>query len=66
MAKIKMKTKSSAKKRFRVTGKGKIKRAKAYKNHILEHQSPKQGRRLRKTAIVDSADVRAVKRMLVC
>lgn len=61
----KMKSKSSAKKRFRVTGSGRIKRAKAFHNHILEHKSAKQGRRLRKTAMVDESNLRQVKRMLL-
>ena len=42
----KMKTKSSAKKRFTITGTGKIKRKHAFKNHILTKKSTKQKRRL--------------------
>jgi len=44
-------------------GSGRIKRAKAYGNHILEHKSSKQGRRLRKTEMVDKSNLRQVKRM---
>ena len=42
----KMKTKSSAKKRFTVTGSGKIKRKHAYKSHILTKKTKKQKRKL--------------------
>ena len=42
----KMKTNSSAKKRFSVTGTGKVKRAKAFKNHILTKKSTKRKRAL--------------------
>ena len=59
----KLKTNSSAKKRFIVRGSGRIKRAKAFHNHILEHKSAKQGRRLRKTEMVDKSNLRQVKRM---
>jgi len=61
----KMKTISSAKKRFRVTGSGKLKRSKAYHNHCLEHKSAKQGRRLRAAEIVDPSNERQIKRMLL-
>lgn len=61
----KIKSKSGAKKRFRVTGSGRIKRSKAYHNHILEHKSAKRGRRLRQTAMVDASNERQVKRMLL-
>ena len=60
----KMKTKSSAKKRFEFTGTGKIKRKHAYKSHILTKKSTKRKRNLRYTAIVDKADVKAVRMML--
>ena len=48
----KMKTKSSAKKRFRVLGSGKIKRAHAYKRHMLIKKSKKAKRHLRGTLVV--------------
>ena len=60
----KMKTKSSAKKRFTVTGTGKLKRKHAFKNHILTKKSTKQKRRLTHSAIVDKTNVRRIKRML--
>ncbi|HOF15864.1 MAG TPA: 50S ribosomal protein L35 [Bacteroidales bacterium] len=62
----KLKTKSSAKKRFSLTGTGKIKRKHAYKSHILTKKSKKRKRNLGYTAIVDKADVKAVKQMLNC
>lgn len=61
----KMKTNSSAKKRFRVTGSGKIRRSKAFHNHILEHKSAKRGGRLRKVVVADASNVKQVKRMLL-
>ncbi|GAP44394.1 50S ribosomal protein L35 [bioreactor metagenome] len=60
----KMKSKSSAKKRFDVTGTGKLKRKHAYKSHILTKKSTKRKRNLTYSAIVDSADVKNVKTML--
>ena len=60
----KMKTKSSAKKRFSFTGSGKIKRKHAYKSHILTKKSKKRKRNLGYYATVDKADVRNVKEML--
>ncbi len=63
--KLKQKTKSAAKKRFKMTASGHAKRAKAYHNHILEHKSAKQGARLRKAVLVHEADMDNVRRMLV-
>ncbi|HAH58252.1 MAG: 50S ribosomal protein L35 [Lentimicrobiaceae bacterium] len=60
----KMKSKSAAKKRFDVTGTGKLKRKHAYKSHILTKKSTKRKRNLTYTAIVDKADVKNVKLML--
>lgn len=62
----KMKTKSSAKKRFTFTGSGKIKRKHAYKSHILTKKSTKRKRNLTYSAIVHSADMDNVKAMLAC
>lgn len=61
----KMKSKSSAKKRFRVTGSGRIKHAHAFHNHNLEHKSAKRGRRLRQTSMVNACEEHRVKRMLL-
>ena len=60
----KMKTKSSAKKRFTVTGTGKIKRKHAYKSHILTKKTKKQKRNLTHVAIVDPADEKNVRLMI--
>ncbi len=61
----KMKTKSSAKKRFSFTGTGKIKRKHAYKSHILTKKSKKRKRNLGYDTIVDKADLKAVRKMLL-
>ena len=60
----KMKTNSSAKKRFTVTGSGKVKRAKAFKNHILTKKSTKRKRALGNDAVVDVTNMSNVKFML--
>jgi large subunit ribosomal protein L35 len=60
----KMKTKSSAKKRFKVLGNGKIKRAQAFKRHILTKKTTKVKRQLRHTVMVHASDVASVKAML--
>ena len=60
----KVKTKSGAKKRFKVTGSGKIKRKKAFKNHILTKKETKQKRRLGIKTTVKKSDERNVKLML--
>lgn len=60
----KMKTNSSAKKRFSLTGTGKIKRKCAFKSHILTKKTTKQKRNLTQSALVDKADMGNVKRML--
>ena len=60
----KMKTNSSAKKRFSVTGSGKIKRKHAYKSHILTKKSTKRKRNLSNPTLVNDADLGGVKRML--
>ncbi|UKJ05845.1 50S ribosomal protein L35 [Solitalea lacus] len=60
----KLKTNSSAKKRFSLTGTGKIKRKCAFKSHILTKKTTKQKRNLTQAALVDKADMGNVKRML--
>ena len=60
----KVKTNSSAKKRFSLTGTGKIKRKHAFKSHILTKKSIKRKRNLTKTGLVADADSGNVKRML--
>jgi large subunit ribosomal protein L35 len=59
-----MKTKSSAKKRFKLTGSGKIKRKHAFKSHILTKKSTKRKRNLTQSGLVDKSDVRNIKRQL--
>ena len=60
----KMKTVSGAKKRFTLTGTGKIKRKHAFKSHILTKKTTKQKRNLTHISLVDKADVGNVKKML--
>jgi large subunit ribosomal protein L35 len=60
----KMKTKKSVAKRFRLTKKGKIKREKAGKGHLLTHKSRKRKRWLRKLALVDPTMAKKLKRLL--
>jgi large subunit ribosomal protein L35 len=60
----KVKTKSGAKKRFRLTGTGKIKRKHAYKSHILTKKETKQKRNLTHDALVHKADEDRVRKML--
>ncbi|MDL2214984.1 50S ribosomal protein L35 [Dysgonomonas sp. OttesenSCG-928-M03] len=60
----KMKTNSGAKKRFSLTGSGKIKRKHAYKSHILTKKTKKQKRNLTHAAIVHKSDVNNVKQLL--
>jgi large subunit ribosomal protein L35 len=60
----KVKTKSSAKKRFKITGSGKIKRKHAFKSHILTKKGTKQKRRLTHSGLVSDADMNNVKAML--
>jgi large subunit ribosomal protein L35 len=60
----KMKTNSGAKKRFTLTGTGRIKRRKAFASHILTKKSPKRKRNLRDTTLVSGADEQRVRRMI--
>jgi large subunit ribosomal protein L35 len=61
----KLKTKSGAKKRFKVTGTGKIKHKPAFKNHILTKKETKQKRNLTGLSLVNKADMDNVRAMLV-
>jgi large subunit ribosomal protein L35 len=60
----KMKTKSGAKKRFRVRGSGSVKRSQAFKRHILTKKSTKNKRQLRGPTSVHSTNADSVKAML--
>jgi len=59
----KLKTHSGAKKRFNLTKSGKVKRARAYKSHILTKKDTKRTR-LRTTAYADETNVATVKKMI--
>jgi len=59
-----MKSKSGAKKRFKLTGTGKIKRKHAYKSHILTKKSTKRKRNLTYSTLVHSTDEKNIKEML--
>ncbi|MDA0773439.1 MAG: 50S ribosomal protein L35 [Bacteroidetes bacterium] len=60
----KMKTKSSAKKRFKLTGSGKLKRKHAFKSHILTKKSKKRKLRLTQSGLVHESDVANIKEQL--
>ena len=60
----KMKTKSSAKKRFKLTGSGKIKRKHAFKSHILTKKSKKRKLKLTQFGLVHESDTNSVKEQL--
>ncbi|MEC4117562.1 MULTISPECIES: 50S ribosomal protein L35 [Myroides] len=60
----KMKTKSSAKKRFKLTGSGKIKRKHAFKSHILTKKSKKRKLALTHSGLVSKADTHSIKDQL--
>ena len=60
-----MKTNSGSKKRFTLTGSGKIKRRHAYHSHILTKKTKKQKRNLDHVAIVEKVDVKRIKELLV-
>ncbi len=60
----KLKTKSGAKKRFKLTGSGKIKRKHAFKSHILTKKETKQKRNLTKSGLVAKADEKNVLQQL--
>ncbi|MCR4990131.1 MAG: 50S ribosomal protein L35 [Lachnospiraceae bacterium] len=60
----KMKTNRSAAKRFTKTGTGKLKRNKAYKQHILTKKSTKRKRNLRQSAMTDSTNVKNMKKIM--
>lgn len=61
----KLKTNSGAKKRFALTGTGKIKRKHAYHSHILTKKTKKQKRNLDHFAILEQDDLKRVKELLV-
>lgn len=60
----KMKTHSGAKKRFKLTGSGKVRARHAFSSHILEKKSPKRKRAIGKPAILSDHDQPRVKKLL--
>ena len=60
----KLKTHSGAKKRFNLTATGKVKRAHAFKSHILTKKDTKRTRRLRSGAYADATNVEEIKKMI--
>ncbi|MDD3192348.1 MAG: 50S ribosomal protein L35 [Oscillospiraceae bacterium] len=60
----KLKTHSGAKKRFKLTKNGKVKRAHAFKSHILNKKSTKRKRGLRKATYADQTNMKAIKLLL--
>ena len=59
-----MKTNSGAKKRFALTGSGKIKRKHAFKSHILTKKTTKRKRNLRKATMTDATNEKVMKKIL--
>lgn len=60
----KVKSRSAAKKRFKLTGTGKVKRSKAFASHILTKKSSKTKRNFRKSALVSAAETKKIKSMI--
>jgi large subunit ribosomal protein L35 len=60
----KMKTHSGAKKRFKVTGSGKLMHRRAGRNHLLEHKSSRRTRRLDNEAVMAPGDTKKAKKLL--
>lgn len=60
----KMKTHSSLKGRFKITGTGKVKRHKAYRNHLLSHKSGRRKRVLATQPLMAQGDVRRLQQQL--
>ncbi len=64
MPKAKLKTHSGAKKRFKLSKNGKVKRAHAFKSHILNKKTTKRKRGLRKAAYADKTNVATIKQLI--
>ena len=60
----KLKTNKSVQKRFKLTKKGKVRRNKAFKQHLNSHKSAKRKRKLRKHGLVEGRQARTIKRLL--
>ena len=61
---MKKKTKRAAAKRFKLTGRGKVKRSKAFKSHILTKKTAKRKRHLKKGTVLGGADDVRIKHLL--
>ena len=61
----KQKSKRALRKRVKLTGRGHLRRHRAYKSHILTKKHPKRKRHLRKGALISQADERRFKRLLM-
>ena len=64
MAKMKLKTHSGAKKRFKLTKNGKIKRGHAFRSHILTKKPTKRTRRLRQGGYADKTTASTIRKMI--
>jgi large subunit ribosomal protein L35 len=64
-AKLKLKSKRAAVKRFKLTASGKVKRGQALKRHILTKKAQGRKRKLRKATLVSAAETPSVRRMLL-
>lgn len=60
----KLKSNRGAAKRFKATGTGKIRRSKAFRSHLLTKKSNKRKRNLRNAGLVDSTNVRSIRKLL--
>lgn len=60
----KLKTHKGAKKRFKITGKGKIKRHSSHTGHLFTNKTSKQKRKLRKASLVHKNDEKRIKKLL--
>jgi large subunit ribosomal protein L35 len=60
----KLKTRRSAAKRVRLTAKGKVRRAQAFRSHLMSHRRRKRKRQLRRKELVSRADQEQIKRLL--
>jgi large subunit ribosomal protein L35 len=60
----KMKTHSGARKRFRLTGTGKVMRRRANHGHLMEHKSSRQARRLGRDLVLSPPDAKKMKKLL--
>ncbi len=60
----KMKTRRATAKRFHVTGRGKVRRARAFRSHLMSGRSRDRKRRLRRNSLVSKADEKNIKRLL--